>query len=257
MHDEDAAEIIALADPLSLWRLLVTDPLGPKLAPALAIDTFQRLHGSGATGSYDSAVLLCTDRRWRNVTAKVITGIADSGILADCDQDRLANSLLWQQELRYEHPLWWIGNTFVEIDLDSPGPSRPARLEPNMPVTACRYIWPPLRTWAAGWILGRQLASVAEVLDCARSLPARDGTAVVTGAVRAVSNLADDQARTVLDAALSWRHKTPRKAALQRLLADGEDELVHTLAHKDSDASIRQWASRQLTGSTAPPTLFD
>lgn len=257
MEHPESAEIAALSDPLSLWRLLVTDTLGPKLPPSVAVDTFRRLHSNGAAGAFDSAVLLCTDRRWRNVSAKVIAGIVDSGVLDDGDQDRLANTLLSQQQLDYQHPLWWIGNTFVEFDLDSPGRSRPVRIDPNTPTTARRHIWPPLRSWAAGRVLGRRLASAGDVLECAHSLPARDAAAVVTGAVHAVGNLDDDQASTVLDAALSWGHQTARRAALQRLLAAGKNELVHTLASNDPDASIRLWALRNLGENNTPATLLD
>jgi hypothetical protein len=98
---------------------------------------------------------------------------------------------------------------------------------------------------------------VRDILEHARSLPARDAAAAVTGAVRVADDLSEDQARTMLDAALAWGHKAPRKAALERLLAGGEYELVQTLAGNDPDASIRRWASEQLGSKATQGGLFD
>ena len=51
-----------------------------------------------------------------------------------------------------------------------------------------------------------------DILEHARSLPARDAAAAVTGAVRVhADDLSEDQARTMLDAALAWGHKDPAK----------------------------------------------
>jgi hypothetical protein len=250
-------EIADITDALSLWRRLVSGAIGGAAQPDVAVDAFRRVHCGGEAGAFDSALLLCTDWRWRTVSAKVIAGMVDSGILDDDDQDRLADTLLWHEQVHYRHPIWWIGTTFVEFDLDSAGPGRTIRVNPNTPTTAHRSVWPPLRAWAAGRVLARRRASVRDVLEHARSLPARDAAAVVTGAVRAADDLDEDQARTVLNAALAWGHKAPRKAALERLLGGGEDELVQTLASNDPDASIRRWASEQLGDIATQGSLFD
>jgi hypothetical protein len=252
----EATEIAGITEALNLWRLLVTGAIGSE-PPAIAVDTFRRLHGAGEPGAVDSALLLCTDWRWQTVSAKVIAGITESGLLGDDDQDRLADLLLWQQQVRYQYPAWWHGTTFVEYDLDAAGPGRTIRLDPNTPTTAHRNVWPPLRSWAAGRVLARHRASAGDVLDHARSLPARDGAAVVSGAVRVIDDLGPDQAPTVLDAALAWGHKAPRKAALERLLADGQDDQVRSLADGDPDASIRRWAANALDGTDVQCSLFD
>jgi len=250
-------EIADITDALSLWRRLVSGAVGRPLRPAVGVEAFRRLHRGGEPGAFDSALLLCTDWRWHRLSAKVIAGIVDSGVLDDGDQDRLADTMLWQEQVHYRHPFWWLGTTLVEYHLDSPGPGRTVRVDPNTPTTAHRSVWPPLRTWAAGRVLGRHRASAGDVLEQARSLPARDAAAVMTGAVRAVDDLDPDQARTVLNAALAWGHKSPRMAALERLLIGGEDELVQTLAGNDPDASIRRWASAQLGDKATQGSLFD
>lgn len=257
MNNPVSTEISEVRDALSLWRMLVRGSVGRGLLPAVAVDAFQRIHRDGEPGAFDSALLLSTDWRWRTVSANVIAGIVDSGILDDDDQDRLADELLWHKQVRYRHPLWWTGATFIEIELNSPGPGRTVRLDPNTPTTAHRFVWPPLRAWAASRVLGRRRASADDVLARARSLPARDAAAVVTGAIRAVDDLDPDHARTVLNAALAWGHKAPRKEALERLLADGEDDLVRTLTESDPDASIRRWADKQLCDKGGQGSLFD
>lgn len=257
MDHLESTEISDVTDALGLWRRLVSGAVGRSLPPALAVEAFRRLHVNGEPGAFDSALLLCTDWRWRRVSAQVLAGIVESGILDEDDQDRLADTLLWQERVRYRHPIWWIGTSFVEHHLGAPNAGRRIRVDPDTLSTADRSVWPPLRTWAAGHVLCRSRASADDVLQHARSLPARDAAAVVTGAVRVADALDDDQGRTVLNAALDWGHKAPRKAALERLLASGDDELVQALAADDSDASIRQWASKQLANKATQGGLFD
>jgi hypothetical protein len=96
VHHPLSTEIADITDALSLWRQLVLGAIGRPLAPTVAVDAFRRLHRGGEPGAFDSALLLCTDWRWHRVSAKVIAGILDSGILNDGDQDRLADMLLWQ-----------------------------------------------------------------------------------------------------------------------------------------------------------------
>jgi hypothetical protein len=250
-------DIADITDALTLWRRLVSGAIGVSAQPSVAVDAFRRAHRGDEAGAFDSALLLCTHWQWRTVSAKVIVGIVDSGILDDDDQDRLADTLLWHEQVHYRHPIWWIDTTFVELDLDSPGPGRTIRVDPNTPTTAHRSVWPPLRAWAAGRVLARRRALVRDVLEHARSLPARDAAAVVTGAVRVSDDLDEDEARTVLNSALAWGHKAPRKAALERLLVGGEDELAQTLAGSDPDASIRRWAFQQLRSKAIQGGLFD
>jgi hypothetical protein len=95
------------------------------------------------------------------------------------------------------------------------------------------------------------------VLQHARTLPARDAAAVATGTVRVVDDLDPHEVHSVLRAALTWGHKAPRKAALERLLGHGETDLASTLAQNDPDASIRQWAREQLNDTNAQASLFE
>ncbi len=256
--DEPAADVAGVPDAQQLWRLLLAAPHRPELAPAVAVDTFRRLHDAGQSGPVDSARLLCTDWRWRRSSAQVLAGIVAARILADAELDRLAEELLWSDKVRYAHPLGWTGSSFIEFDLDAPQrPPRTVHLDPNTSVTAERQVWPPLRAWAAERVLVRNRAALTDVLERARALPARDASAVVTGAVHAAAELEPEQARAVVEAALRWGHKAPRKAALERLIAWGEAGRAQALAANDPDAAIRRWGRKQHTDVATQSSLFD
>jgi len=254
-------QVAEVHDAPELWRLLVTGTTAPELAPVVAVEAFRRLHGAAQPRPVDSALLLCTDWRWRRTSARVLAGILDSRVLDDAEQDRLAQEFLWQDKVPYVHPLGWIGDTFVEIDLDpvnrwrTPRPHK-VRIDPGTQVTTQRHLWPPLRSWSATRILVRRRAEPTDVLARASALPPRDGAAVLTGAVHAADELDPDQASMIVDVALRWAHKTPRWTALKHLAARGEGDRARALAADDPDASIRAW-SRQVHADTVnEPTLF-
>jgi hypothetical protein len=260
--DEAPADVVDVPDAQALWRLLVTVTHTREVAPTVAIDTFRRLHGAGQPGPFDSALLLCTDWRWRRTSARVLAGIVAAGLLDETDLDRLAEELLWSDKVRYGHPLGWIGSTFIEFDLGVPGGRRALRprkvhVDPNTPATAERHVWPPLRKWAAERVLTRSLAAPTDVLDRARALAPQDGAAVVTGAVYAADELNPEQAREVVDVALRWGQKAPRKAALERLAARSEFDRAQAVAADDPDASIRAWGRKLRTGVAIQRNLFD
>jgi hypothetical protein len=258
--EESSADVADAPDAQQLWRLLVTTTGGREQAPSVAIDTFQRLHDAGQPEPVDSALLLCTDWRWRRTSARVLAGILASGVLDDEQQDRLADELLWPDKARYVYPLGWLGSTFIEIDLPSVSGAprqRTVHADPKTPVTAERYVWPPLRSWAAERVLARHRAVPMDVVARARELPARDGAAVVTGAVHAADELDPEQARTVVEVALRWGHKTPRKAALEQLATWGEHDRTEELAADDPDAAIRTWGRKLRTEVATQSSLFD
>jgi hypothetical protein len=260
--EQEPPDVAGVTGAQELWRLLVTVPGGPELAPTVAVDAFRRLHEAGQPGRVDSALLLSTDWRWRRTSARVLAGIMETEILDDVDQDRLAEDLLWSDRVRYVHPLGWIGSRFFEFEIVAPRQrrsprQRTVRLDPSAQVTTERSVWPPLRSWAAERVLVRDRAAPADVLERARELPARDGAAVVTGALHAADALDPEAAHTVVDVALLWGHKAPRKAALERLIAWGEADRAQALAADDPDASIRDWQRNLRTNVAAQRHLFD
>ena len=140
-----AMEVADIKDALTLWRRRSVPSAGPQ-PQAVAVDAFRRLHRGGEAGALDSALLLCTDRQWHTASAKVIAGIVDSGILDDDDQDRLADTLLWNERVLCRHPILVDRHHLCRIFfLDSPAPGRTMRVDANTPTTAHRSVWPPLR----------------------------------------------------------------------------------------------------------------
>ncbi len=252
--DEALADLWDAADAEQLWRVLVTRPHGGDLAPSAAVELFERHHVQGEPGAVDSALLLCTDWRWRRSSAKVLAGILDIRVLDDAEQDELADQLLWPDQIRYLHPVGWFGTTFVEFDIGDARRRRTVHVDPATTMEARRNIWPPLRRWAANRMLTRRLAEPSAVIKRARSLPPQDGAAVITGAVLAADHLTDPQARLVVDVALGWGHKSARKAALERLRSCGQGERARALAAADPDASLRRWADDDR--GRAQPGLF-
>jgi len=75
--------------------------------------------------------------------------------------------------------------------------------------------------------------------------------------VHAADDLIPEQARTVVDVALRWGQKAPRKAALEWLIAWGEADRAQALAADDPDASIRAWGRKLHTNVAAQSALFD
>ena len=73
--EESPVDVADVPDAQQLWQLLVTATGGREQAPSVAIDTFRRLHDAGQPEPVDSALLLCTDWRWRRTSARVLTGI--------------------------------------------------------------------------------------------------------------------------------------------------------------------------------------
>ena len=108
MVGRDEAELRETGAPDDLWRFLVTRPGGPELHPSVAVELFERHHSGGEPGAVDTALLLCTDWRWRRSSADVLAGILRAGILDDAEQDDLAERLLWpERSTTYTPPDGW------------------------------------------------------------------------------------------------------------------------------------------------------
>jgi hypothetical protein len=242
-------------DATELHRVLVIRHSMAELPPTTAVELFEKHHAEGQSGAVDTALLLGTDWRWRRTSSQVLAGILRSDILDEADKDDLANRLLWPPEIRYGYPAGWLGSTAVEFSLTDRRRPRRVRINPKMRRESPRTIWPPLRQWAATWLLGRRRTQPDDVIELAGSLPARDAAAVITGAVGAADRLPTPQARQVVEVGLGWPHKAPRKAALERLCSWGEGERARDLAAHDPDSSLRRWGVR--SRRTPEPSLFD
>ncbi|MGH8961072.1 MAG: hypothetical protein ACRDWT_07665 [Jatrophihabitantaceae bacterium] len=257
---DEVDELQEAEDAEQLRRLLITRPGGGHLAASTAVELFAAYHGDGlGAGAVDTALLLCTDWRWRRFSGKVLVGILAVEAMDADELDELAQRLLWPDRVIYTHPAGWFGTKFIQIDITDRS-RRPAKrtfyVDPNTPMQSPRSVWPPLRRWSAVRVLSRHLAEPGSVVEHARSLPRAEAAAVITGAVDAVYQLSAAQARAVVDVALGWPHKPTRKLALERLYSWGETERVYAIAARDPDASLRRWAGK-LAAEGGRATLFE
>jgi hypothetical protein len=93
--DPAMEELAAARDSDEPCRLLVRSPWGwgSSTRHEEAITLLRGQRGGTLPGSL-VALLLCTCRRWDRVTAKLIGGIEECGVLSGPDLDELAESLL-------------------------------------------------------------------------------------------------------------------------------------------------------------------
>src|SRR5581483_3401528 len=119
---EDVVAILTAATPDELWRWLVLHPhLRAFPNPTDAVAALRRLHRGRPDGAVRTAGLLCTDHRWRRVTAPLIAAVEQSGLLADAELDELADGFLWSDQYRCPVPEVWIRDRTVTLD----GPALP------------------------------------------------------------------------------------------------------------------------------------
>src|SRR5204862_3244209 len=77
---------------------------------------FRRHHDDGQAGAPKTALLLCTDLRWRRATAELIAEIAGSGVLDGNELAVLAESFL-NEAVIWEVQAAWTDGGWIEIVL--------------------------------------------------------------------------------------------------------------------------------------------
>lgn len=90
------------------------------------------------------------------IAHRLIHGIADAGILTEEELDELAHGFLYRKWFMYRYPVNWIGTDWIAVSTSDGDPEIEGsveRLPPETPVTATRYIVPPLRRWASERVL--------------------------------------------------------------------------------------------------------
>lgn len=246
IHDvpaEGLAALRAAASVADLHRLLVRcRTAGSSTRHQEAVELFVLHHRQDPVGAVDTAVLLCTEWRWRRCTAKLIADVCATGILGDDGLDALADRLLWADPPSVRHPLSWLGLDWMEIDLAS-GDVAARGIDRDRLIDHQRSpVEPPLLRWAAGHLLARNRTTLERLRGRAASLDSRRGPAVLAGVLDAADSLAHADLRAAIDLGLGSGRAPVRKVALQ-VMADRVDnaEAVR-LAGADPDASIRRWS---------------
>ena len=257
-ENDGLAELRAAASVADLHRLLVARWMsGRSTRHQEAVELFVLHHGEDPAGAVDTAVLLCTERRWNRCTAKLIADICATGILDDDALDTLADRLLWAGHLSVRGPLSWVGLEWLSIDLAGGlvvggGVDRDRLVDHQRSPAE-----PPLLRWAARHLLRRRRTTVDRLRDRAGSLDSLRGPAVLAGALDAADSLTLPDLRAAIGAGLASGRAQVRKVAL-RVVADHVDPAeALRLARTDPDASIRRWASvLETADSSTPTTLF-
>lgn len=185
MIDDDVAadglaEIRAAASVADLHRLLVTSRVGGRSTRHQeAAELFVLQHRENPAGAVDTAVLLCTEWRWRRCTAKLIADICAADILDDDALDALADRLLWADRPSVRHPLSWLGLEWMSIDPAS-GDVVGRGVDRDLLVDHQRSpAEPPLLRWAAGHLLRRKRTTVDRLRSRAAAFDSRRGPAEI------------------------------------------------------------------------------
>jgi hypothetical protein len=258
-------ELWSAATADELHRVLVLFPPARKSADAFEpFALCRKHHESDPAGSLATAVLLLTDRRWRNGAAQLVRRIADSGILDSDELDLLARTFLAAGDAVYWRvPDEWLDDTF-EVELADNRAGDRNDVPAEGPVVARREIAPPLRRWAAAHEVGRTPTAWAALLARTRELPARSAAAIAAGLLDRIDVLTPEAQAFVVAEATTWPDHTVRRLALGIIAARDGAESARLLGGADPNARIRSWAA-SLT-STSPtdqpsevaeqPTLF-
>jgi len=71
-------------------------------------------------GAATTALLLLTDRRWRNATSRLVRRIEESGLVPDDQLDLVARTILTAgPQVYWEAPRDWFGGPAIVLDPDS------------------------------------------------------------------------------------------------------------------------------------------
>lgn len=242
----------------ALHQLLVLhQPIRREADATVPMYLLGKHHETEPSTSVVTAMLLLTDRRWRDGSGRLVRRIEQSGFVAPDELDLLGHAYVAADAyVFWRVPDEWLGTFVVEIDLDA---ADDAGAAPNdlgdddAPVVARREIFSPLRRWAAERLVRRGLMSWSHVYARARALDSRGGAALMAGLLDAADELGGPVRRLVVDVAVGWPHKDVRKAGLTLLAACGGAEAAHDRAVRDPNAQIRAWAASLLDDAPETP----
>lgn len=242
---EDLLAISSAPTADHLWRYLLSHPTARATTNAFeAMIAFRTLHKSGEGDAVRTAGLLCTDGRWRRVTASLIADIEDAGILGEADLDQLGDGFLCADRYPWPVPARWLHDGTVS----RPGRARSARAGE---VVIERAIAAPLRRWAAARIARRRADRGAEVLARAQELDARAGDATLCGLLDACDGFPAEVRDALVALGCAWPNGDVRLRALQLYAAVDRTAAMERARH-DPSAKVRAWG-QQLTARHRRP----
>ena len=232
-----------------LWRVLLMSGGLPSSPNSWDADLLWRHHhGDGQPGGLTTALLLCTDRRWRRATSGLIAAIASSGVLDSGALAELARRFLEGTTLIWEAPAEWSEGPWIDIPLDPvEDVSVVAEGADDVefgPMLFPRRVPPPLHSWAAAELVRHNPTAWAEVWEQAQTLDAAASSAALAGILDALGALSEPAASEMLAFGLSWGRGSVRLVALERLAEHEGAAVARRRAAADPDTKIRQWAEK-------------
>ncbi len=243
LWDDDAPleELAASSDAEELCRQLLASPwgLGSSTRYREAFGLLANVQGAGDLPASFVALLLCTHRRWDRVTARLIAGIEESGLLSDDQLDDLTESLL-ADELVISYPLAWVSPQWLDVDLRD-GAGRVYTVDEDALGEHRPSLEPPLRRWAARRALRADPERLDDLLSAASRLEPRHRDALIHGLLDAADALDENGQRSLVRRGLETAHAGVRRAALDRLCALDGPETARRRASADANAAVRRW----------------
>lgn len=240
----------------ALWIvLLVPHGIGSSSAWEEPYFLFQRFHSENSSGAATTALLLCTDNRWRKAAHHLIHALTDSDLLDDHALDQLATwftepglEVLVPKRLFAGAPVVFIPShartSASTVELPQRKHARANDGHRVASVRVHRDTWPPLRRWAAARLMQSAATGWRHLVDIADDLPSRDAAMILAGVMDAVDTIAEDDRATVIEIGLSSASGIVRLAALPALaLLEGIQAAEHR-ASADRSANVRAWATK-------------
>lgn len=155
------------AEFFDLWTAETSDDLrrvlvlhSPMRSSADAFEPYALLskhHKVDPSSTAVTAMLMVTDIRWRGGAGNLIRRIEQSGMVDDGPLDLLAEAFLAAGDaLFWEVPDEWFGvEILIAIDEADQEFVEGEEDDDERPTVARRQVYPPLRRWAAGRLVGR------------------------------------------------------------------------------------------------------
>ena len=247
---EDAARISGAVTPDALWRYLAGNVHLRALPNTFeAMCAFRRIHKDRPAHALRTAQLICTDLRWRRVTAPLILDIEQSGILDERALDELADGFLWEDKLAWPVPEQWLRDGTVRIPRGRHKPGRTA-------LVIDRMIPPPLRKWAAARVVTRDPRRAPDVLVRIDGMDAGAGDATMAGLLDAAVSLPQEECAALMELGCAWPTGTVRLRAL-KLLAETDREVALRRAAVDASATVRAWGQKLASPRPRPDRPAD
>ncbi|MCP3937536.1 MAG: hypothetical protein GY708_19450 [Actinomycetia bacterium] len=190
------------------------------------VSLFKKHHTEEPDTAMQTALLLATSDRWSNASGKIMTEIEQTGFIRDNLLDALATAFIdagthiyWQMpDEWFDEPQFTIGLTHDDgcprIESATTDDSMALEEEPDPAVIECT-VRPPLRRWAARFLMGRESRAWPAMYERATAddIPARDRAFIVKGLVDGADELDDDARTILLGLAARWPDKRLRVRA--------------------------------------------